>query len=78
MKKLFSIANQYVQESNWKDLALLKFCLCSMGVLIGTQITPKHKKSAILLLVFVFIATYIPLITKFFAIVLHNNHSEKL
>ena len=38
MKKLFEYANQYVQESDWKDMALLKFCLCAMGVMIGVAI----------------------------------------
>ncbi len=27
MKNLFEIGNQYVKESDWKDLALIKFCL---------------------------------------------------
>ena len=44
MKRLFELGNQYVRESDWKDLALVKFCLCAMGIMIGTQIPTKHKK----------------------------------
>ena len=46
MKKLFDIAEKYLAESDWKDLALLKFCLFSMGVLTGTHIACKNKKKA--------------------------------
>lgn len=40
MNKLFEAANQYVKESDWKDLALVKLCLCAMGVIIGINIAP--------------------------------------
>ena len=36
MKKLFEIADRYVAESNWRVLALLKFCLFAMGLMAGT------------------------------------------
>lgn len=35
MKKFFALADQYIQESDWRMLAALKFCLFSMGVLVG-------------------------------------------
>ena len=38
MKCLFSCANQYVKESDWKDFALVKLCLCAIGVMIGLAI----------------------------------------
>lgn len=68
MKKLFELGNQYVKESDWKDLALIKCCLCSMGIIIGTQVAPKHKKNIICISAGIFIATYIPLMAKFFKI----------
>ncbi len=39
MNKLFELGNQYVKESDWKDLALVKFCLCAMGIIIGTRVS---------------------------------------
>ena len=27
MKKLFALADRYLQESDWKTMAMLKFCL---------------------------------------------------
>ena len=38
MKNLFAYADKYLQKSDWKDIALLKFCLFSMGVLMGILI----------------------------------------
>ena len=38
MKKLFEYADQYIQQSDWKDLAMIKFCLAAMGVLIGVSL----------------------------------------
>ena len=65
MKCLFSCANQYVKESDWKDFALVKLCLCAIGVMIGLAVPKKKKKMPLLIAAIVFIATYIPLMTKF-------------
>lgn len=69
MKKLFEIGNQYAKESDWKDFALLKFCLCALGVIIGVQVAPQNKKRVTGVAIAVFIATYIPLMAKLFKIV---------
>ncbi len=44
MNKLLDFGNRYARESTWKDFALVKFCLFSMGLTAGTQISDKHKK----------------------------------
>ena len=72
MNKLFEKANKYVQTCDWKDIALLKFCLFSMGFLVGTNITCKKKKAANIIAAIVFIATYIPLRSKFIPILLEK------
>ena len=64
MNKLFDFGNRYAKESTWKDFALVKFCLFSMGLAAGTQIPDKHKKKAIGAAACVFAATYIPLMKK--------------
>lgn len=71
MKNLFSIANRYIQESDWKTLTAVKFCLFSMGVLIGSCLTAKSKTPVRILCSFVFGATYIPLMAKFFRTAVH-------
>ena len=73
MNKLFEKANEYLQESDWKDLALVKFCLCAIGVMLGLCVKPKHKKAVAGGAALVFLATYVPLMTKFFRILLRRD-----
>ncbi|MBQ3802184.1 MAG: permease of phosphate ABC transporter [Oscillospiraceae bacterium] len=68
MKKLFAAANHYVETSDWKIIAVLKFCLIPLGMMIGMQIKPKYKKSVFLGSLGVFAVTYVPLMTKFFRV----------
>jgi len=68
MKKLFACADAYLKQSDWKDLAMIKFCLAAMGVLIGVSLKPEEKKKASWLAGTVFLVTYLPLMAKFFRI----------
>lgn len=77
MKKLFEYADQYVQESDWKDLAMLKFCLCAIGVMIGVAIPKKDKKAAATVAAGVFAVTYVPLMSKFVKIIVRDRKSGK-
>lgn len=74
MKCIFDLGNQYIKESDWKDLALIKFCLCAMGVILGVNVAPKHKKTVTIVAASVFVATYIPLMGKFFGIMLRKDN----
>lgn len=78
MKKLFDCADRYLQACTWKDLALLKFCLAAMGVLIGLQIPKKHRITASLVAGLVFLATYIPLMSKFFRVTVSGQESKDM
>jgi len=69
LQTLFRSADQYLEESNWKDLALIKCCLCAMGVVLGASVPGKHRLSVTSLAAGTFVATYIPLMAKFFRIV---------
>lgn len=69
MHKWLSYANEYVRQSDWKDLALIKLCLCSAGVLIGMSLAKRVKKLATFGAMAVFIATYLPLMWKLLKIV---------
>ena len=68
MKKLFELGNRYAAKSSWKDFALVKFCLCAIGVMIGINIPAKNKKYVVPAAAGVFAATYVPLMKKVFAI----------
>ena len=65
MKKIFRSADIYLQQSSWKDLALVKFCLFSVGLLCGSFVAGKHKKPVRRCAAVIFIATYIPLMAKY-------------
>ena len=41
MKKLFEVANRYIETSDWKIIAVLKFCLISLGMI--AQETDFHR-----------------------------------
>ncbi len=72
MKYLLDLGNRYAKESTWKDFALTKFCLFSMGLAAGT-IVPKEKKKVVIgISAVIFAATYIPLMTKLFRIALRK------
>lgn len=64
MKKLLDYADRYIEKSTWKDMAMLKFCLFSLGILAGMQIPKKDKKEAGILAFLFFVLTYIPLMKK--------------
>lgn len=66
--KLFDAANQYCKESDWKTLAMIKFCLCSMGVIIGVLLPQSVKTEALTIAAVVFVITYVPLMIKLFKV----------
>ena len=69
MKFLFNSADEYLRQSDWRDFALVKICLFSMGVVAGILMPPKVTKPAVLTAAAAFIATYIPLMVKYGKIV---------
>lgn len=66
MKKLFVIANRYIENSDWKIIAVLKFCLISLGMLLGMLIREDHKKKVRPAAAGIFFLTYVPLMAKFY------------
>lgn len=69
MKKLFCYADKYVEQSSWKDFALVKLCLFAIGIMAGIRIPDKNKRAAGWIAYFVLLATYLPLMSKFLRIV---------
>jgi hypothetical protein len=69
MKFLMRTAKKYIKRMDIWDFSLLKICLSAMGILIGIGISDEKKKSVGIVAMFVFIATYIPLIAKYIGVV---------
>ncbi|MBE6034835.1 MAG: permease of phosphate ABC transporter [Clostridiales bacterium] len=64
MKCLLNYADRYMEKADWKDMELIKICLCSMGILIGTSVSNKAKGSVKKSAKILFVLTYIPLMIK--------------
>ena len=46
MNALLRIGDKYAENSSWRDFAVVKFCLFSMGLIAGMSIPRKNKKAA--------------------------------
>ena len=68
MKKIFDAANRYIETSDWKIIAILKSCLISLVMTIGMAISRKNRKPVMICALAVFVATYIPLMYKFYKV----------
>lgn len=77
MKTLFRSADEYLKLSGWKDLALIKFCLFSMGVLVGTYAKRDYKKQVRTVAAAVFVFSYIPLMAKYILVLIHTVNNRK-
>ena len=64
--KLFKLANRYIQESDWRTLAALKLCLLSIGLIVGVLLPASCRTAVLIVSGVVCVATYIPLMAKFF------------
>lgn len=73
IKKLLDLGNRYAENSSWKDFALVKFCLFSMGLMAGMFVKKKYRLPVICASIAVFMATYIPLMKKLFTIALKKD-----
>ena len=69
MKKLIRCANQYIWESDWKTIGLLKFCLLSLGICVGMAVPEEKKKTVLRAASLSFVIRYIPLMAKFIQII---------
>lgn len=65
MKKLTAAGNLYLKKMDLTDMALVKLCCTSLGVLVGLKCAKRHKKGAALLAGGVFAATWVPIMGKF-------------
>jgi len=76
MRELLNYANGYIRKMNVSDIAMLKVCLCSLGLLAGLAIPKKHKKKAAGIAATTFAFTYAPLMTKLLVTVLEESKKQ--
>ena len=72
MRPPFAAADRYLRVCTWKDMALLKFCLFGMGLLVGALLPRKSCKTAAGIGAVLFSVTYVPLMAKFLPFLLNR------
>jgi uncharacterized membrane protein len=76
MKKLFSAADRYLRVCDWRDIAVLKFCLVALGSLVGLAIPTRKRKPATRIAALIFVVTYVPLLVKFLFVMCGKKDEE--
>lgn len=65
MKHLMEVGERYIKNMSIWDMALLKFCLCAVGIMIGMAMPKKSKKYMVFAATGVFAVTYVVLMMPF-------------
>ena len=65
---LLDSADEYVANSSWKDMGLLKICVMALGIAIGSCFSATWRKYVRPLTLLLFLLTLIPLLIKFIPI----------
>ena len=74
---LFDRADRYAAQSTWRDFALVKVCLFSMGVLMGLIVPVQKKKLTALGAGLLFLPTYVILLRRFLPFLLERDEWEE-
>lgn len=61
MRRLFTFADRYYRQRDWKMLVPLKFCLLAAGCLLGLSVKKERKRPVALVAMALFVSTYVPL-----------------
>ena len=75
VKRALEASDEYAKQSTWADFALIKTCLCALGVMIGLSVPKHHRKAVFAGAVVVYTATWLCIMKKFLPIL--KDHFEK-
>ena len=73
---LFDRADRYAAQSTWRDFALVKLCLFSIGVLAGLIVPVRKKKLTALGAGLLFLPTYALLLGRFLPFLLERDGED--
>ncbi|MCF8018720.1 Permease of phosphate ABC transporter [Petrocella atlantisensis] len=65
LEKCMSVTDTYMKESTWKDLALIKLCVFTVGMLMGFCVPKKHKTVYSIIGALIIGVTLTPIMMKF-------------
>ncbi len=66
MKKLLDWANDCIRQWDWKDVALLKFCMLALGILAGLAMPHRGRRLAKQICAEIFLLTWATLMVDCF------------
>ncbi len=64
ISKLLDLSTRYLQESDWRDLALFKICCIAFGICVGICVKKEDKKTLGIIALVVFALTYMFIMAK--------------
>lgn len=73
--RLLKAGDNYLKSMELEDMAALKFCLLSLGTLMGLSISPRGRRPLGMLAGLLFLSTYAALMSDF--IVTYQNTPEE-
>ena len=76
MKKLLDWANDCIRQWDWKDVALLKFCMLALGILAGLAMPHRGRRLAKQVCAEIFLLTWATLMVDCFRMTLPKNVSD--
>ena len=72
------LADKYMERADWRDLALVKFCMLALGLIAGVHVSQKCRRPVLITAFIIFVATYIPLMVGFVRVCWDNISSLSL
>jgi hypothetical protein len=76
VKRALDASDDYAKQSTWLDFALIKICLCALGVMIGVSIPRETRKPAFGVAAATYGVTFAAIMTKFLPILKENMEKE--
>ena len=65
IKQMLEASDDYAKQSSWADFALIKICLCALGVMIGVSVPKERRKPVMAGAAVAYAATYVAIMAKF-------------
>lgn len=75
IKKMLEASDEYAKQSTWADFALIKICLCALGVMLGLSVPKKKWKPVFASAAVAYVVTYVAIMAKFLPML--KEHLEK-
>ncbi len=75
IKRALDASDDYAKQSTWMDFALIKTCLCALGVMIGVSVPKESRKPVLGVAAVAYVATCAVIMAKFLPIL--KDHMEE-